>query len=111
MTKFDEYIQYRALANKYDGSQRILDLILDDPEEMKKVEAQIPHKNVCAKLPVDFVKELENVCNFLGMSKRAFIQLSLTETIKKANNTISQIYEDEIVEHEHDDKGGDKEAA
>lgn len=56
-----------------------VDHLLDTPDAASIV------KNVCAKVSVDLSNEIDAICNFLGISKRKFIEAALIEAVAKAN--------------------------
>lgn len=79
MNKFEEFLTYKCLNYKLHTPT----LLLDHAIESGGIEADFPTQNVCAKLSVDLVVELNNVCDVLGVSKRSFIESALTNALEK----------------------------
>lgn len=77
---FDQLIQYKALEqiNTLSGSDAI-DTLPDAQLEKSQM------RNVCAMITIPLFDQLENLCRFLNISKRQFIEASLIESIAKAN--------------------------
>jgi hypothetical protein len=75
-----EFLLMKALNFKYMGGGN-LDAVLEggllDEEQAEK----LPIKNVCAKLAIPLVDELEEVCGILDITKRAFIESALISAI------------------------------
>lgn len=82
-SSIDSLVTEKALAilNGHDNSS-VIDLISSDLPEVK---------NVCAKLSVKLSDDIDQVCDFLDISKRVFIEAALVDALSKAN----QIIEDE----------------
>ena len=84
MTAKNEFLIMKALNFKYVGTNDTGDILehLVETGELDGVE-HVALKNVCAKLSVTLVDEVDNVCSILGMSKRAFIERALTSLIQE----------------------------
>jgi hypothetical protein len=83
--QFEEYIIYRTLTHKYDDSGHLMDRLLER-EELNGVEV----KNVCAKITIPLVNRLENVVDFLGVSKREFIEFAILEAVQHSERIIKE---------------------
>ena len=94
MNHSTEYLLMKALNFKYQTALPVGDVIelLDKTGQ----ESPIPLKNVCAKVPETLAQELENACNILGMSKRLFVQMAITELLSRYENIAEchDIFED-----------------
>lgn len=78
----NEFMLMKALNFKYIGTNdtgKLLEYAIENGDLDNSETA--PIKNVCAKLAVPLVDKLEDVCETLGMSKRAFIEIALTNLI------------------------------
>ncbi len=78
MNKLEELLTYKALEYKLNsgpGEEAIADAMEGKPG--------FETKNVCAKLEIDLVVELEQVCSLLNMSKRTFIKAAIVEALSK----------------------------
>lgn len=103
MNEFEQYVQYRALAYKYDtlkndGLSRQLDGIIDKyPENGLESEhfKLPPIKNVCAKVSVELSDRLDNTVGKLGMSKRQFIEMALIQSLDFADHMLECVGADE----------------
>lgn len=47
-------------------------------------------KNVCAKLPLELVEEIENLSSMLQLNKREMITMALNDFLKKARDIIEE---------------------
>lgn len=53
-------------------------------------EAKKYTKNVCAKLTNEMVESMENTCSILGISKREFIQLAVSDLLDTFDDIASE---------------------
>lgn len=95
-SEFDQFVLYKALAHKFNDSSYMLDRLLD--EEHRTGHPDI--KNVCAKIHVSLSTELDEVCAFLDVSKREFIELALIDAIKRAKSAIHPVIDDLVARSE-----------
>lgn len=88
MNYSNEFLLMKALNFKYQSSLPLGDVI----EFLEKTgqESPIPLKNVCAKVPETLATELEDACNILGMSKRLFVQMAITELLARYDSIASE---------------------
>ncbi|MBS1196860.1 MAG: hypothetical protein H6R18_645 [Proteobacteria bacterium] len=88
----DLLVTHATLSIMVEGSlpQSMTDQLLESPEVASQV------KNVCAKVSVQLSDEIDNICSFLGISKRKFLEAAFIEAVDRAN----AIMETEGV-HEH----------
>lgn len=98
MSKFKEFLQYRALDFKY--SQQNIDL----SEQLiaragEGVEAPVL-RNVCAKLSVELAENIDQVCSTLGISKRLFIEHALVEACAEARQALQDVNAFEWIEEQ-----------
>lgn len=106
MPQFDQYIQYRALAFKYETlkSGVISSAIEQMIEKMPKNGLDAdglklpPLKNVCAKVSVSLSERLDNTTSTLGISKRQFIEMALIEALDRADEIMGDVGIDEALE-------------
>lgn len=79
MSDFHEFMHYRVLAYKFDAlrGDKLSDALLSSiPDDQGP-----PRQNVCAKLDNGLCERLDQVVNFLGISKRLFIERALIEAL------------------------------
>ena len=78
----NEFMIMKALNFKYLNSNEF-GKILEHSIENGVLDSSdtTPVKNVCAKLSVLLVDKVDDVCETLGMTKRAFIEIALTNSI------------------------------
>lgn len=86
---FEQLIQYKALSHKFDDSDKIMDMVLNDPVNEEQINARF--KNVCAKLPQELVERMEGTCGLLDMSKRRFIELAVVEALNRCDQIIDEV--------------------
>lgn len=106
MNDFEQYIQYRALAYKYDTLKNAnisasLDGLIDKlPEQgFEQDGVNFPAvKNVCAKVSVELSERLDNTTSILGMSKRQFIEMALIQSLDFADHMLECVGADEALE-------------
>jgi len=106
MNDFEQYIQYRALAYKYDtlkgaNLSRSIDHLIDKlPEQGFEAEGVNfpPVKNVCAKVSVELSERLDDTVSTLGMSKRQFIEMALIQALDFADHMLECVGVDQALE-------------
>lgn len=112
MKYFDQVMQYRALAFKFSfsgGSGNALDDMLENAVTSGVVEQAIPMQNVCAKLSVDLVQQMEEKINILDISKRRFIELAVIQALHRIDEIFSEL--DVFENLREESKESDREAA
>lgn len=45
----------------------------------------LPLKNVCAKVSIELSSEIDGICNFLGISKRRFLEAAFVDAVASAH--------------------------
>lgn len=106
MNDFEQYIQYRALAYKYDTLKganlaRAFDPLIDKlgEEGFEGEGVTLPAvKNVCAKVSVELSDRLDQTTSILGMSKRQFIEMALIQALDFADHMLECVGVDEALE-------------
>lgn len=82
-----EIILSKVLNFKHSASIQggaLVDQLLETDEAKKHV------KNVCAKLTNEMVDSMENACSLLGISKREFIQLAVSDLLETFDEIASE---------------------
>jgi hypothetical protein len=99
---FNQYIQHKALAFKFDDSDKLLDMMLSQKENEEQIGG-VKFKNVCAKLTEQLVDRMENTCGVLQISKRKFIELAVIEALERCDAIIEEVdpFEHRTVESEN----------
>jgi len=123
MKEFEQFIEYRALAYKFESRNTLdkimqgfetgsLQLIGDDGQpKLGSIEDVIPLQNVCAKLSVQLVERMESRLAVLSMSKRQFIEMAVISALEKIDDIFQMV---DIHEFDQDRseavnaQGGDK---
>lgn len=86
MSDFNDFIQYRALALKFEReNQELTDAVISSGDE------PIPLRNVCAKLTVELSDRIDATVALLRISKRVFIERALIEAMDKADAAIAAV--------------------
>ena len=86
MSDFNEFIQYRALALKFERqNQDLTEAVISSGHE------PIPLRNVCAKLTVELSDRIDSTVAVLGISKRLFIERALIEAMDQADAAIAAV--------------------
>lgn len=80
---FESLIRYKALSQRYTSANSCLvdHFIQQDGEA---VEKQLGLKKVQFLVSAPLHKELQDVCGYLGMSQREFLESMLSEALTKA---------------------------
>ena len=65
----------------------LLDAVLDD--RLGSTE-QMPVRNVCAKISSELADRLDNLCSFLSISKRRFIEAAIIDALEKSGEIIRE---------------------
>ena len=78
-------LECKKLHNGADNN-RFVDALLDQNPEM----AEALTKNVCARLPIGLVEEMEGLSGLLDLNKRAIITMALHDFLDKARDTITE---------------------
>lgn len=99
--EFEEFVLYKALSHKYDDSGFILDKLLDEG----LASGDITIRNVCAKVPSTLVDRLDEVCGFLHVSKREFVERALVDALDRASSVMEPVL-DHLVESSKDRNSG-----
>lgn len=86
---FHQKIQYHALHHMYgtDGNKIIDSMLASDPSIAEKNKL----RNVCALIHSELFDRLENMCSFLDISKREFIEYALIEALNLANKITEEV--------------------
>lgn len=79
--QFTDLIQLQVLKRKETFPARTLDDILNRTEDPDI-------KQLCAKVHVSLVKDLDEVCSLLDMTKRQFIEAALVDALARAHHAI-----------------------
>lgn len=96
MNDFEQYIQYRALAYKYetlknDSLTLAINQVIDNTP-LEGIEADgfklPPLKNVCAKVSVELADRLDETIGKLGMSKREFVEMAIIQSLDFAEHVL-----------------------
>lgn len=91
--QFEEFVLFRALCHKYDDSGRITDKLFEEGAAVGDVTI----RNVCAKVSSTLVDRLDEVCVFLGVSKREFIERSLVDALDRASVVMEPVLDDLVL--------------
>ena len=89
MSDFNEFIQYRALAFKFERQN--IDLTEHFTENAPEGVGPIPLRNVCAKLTVQLSDRIDATVAVLGISKRLFIERALIEAMDQADAALAAV--------------------
>lgn len=94
-TVLEQRMIQKALAFKFDDSDKLIDGLLESSEhpEFKK-----KFKNVCAMLSEPLVNRLESTLGILSISKREFIEMALIEALDKADKVMDEFGIDDFIE-------------
>lgn len=86
MNDFNEFIQYRALAVKFERqNQELTEAVIASGHE------PLPLRNVCAKLTVELSDRIDSTVAVLGISKRLFIERALIEAMDQADAALAAV--------------------
>lgn len=82
----------------------LLDLIAED-----RLEANIPLKNVCAKVTPQLADQIDEVVGLLGVSKRRFLEAAFVEAVQRAHEIMKAEGVWEAIEEDvaQDNAGGE----
>lgn len=101
--QFEEFILFRALSHKYDDSGHITDKLLEDGAST----GDLTIRNVCAKVPSTLVDRLDEVCGFLHVSKREFVERALIDALDRASVVMEPVIDDLVeMTKDRDSKAG-----
>lgn len=91
-SKIDSLVTEKALSLINDtGGDAILDHVIDGEDGLPlRTFEPLPLKNVCAKVSVQLSTEIDKVCDFLGISKRRFLEAAFLDAVEKAHAIIDQ---------------------
>jgi hypothetical protein len=88
---FDQFIQYKALAFKFNAMGAHTSEILETAINEAVAKGEPKLKQVCAPLSVELVEQMEEIIGLLGMSKREFIELAVIEACAKARVIMDEV--------------------
>ena len=91
-SKIDSLVTEKALSLINDsGIDAVLDHVIDGEDGLPlRALEPLPLKNVCAKVSVQLSHEIDKVCDFLGISKRRFLEAAFLDAVEKAHTIIDQ---------------------
>lgn len=79
MSKFEEYVKYRALAFKFQDVTQNSTLLEHAIDQLPETD----FKHVSAKLSAALVERLDKQIQILDMSKRQFIEIALIDALDR----------------------------
>lgn len=79
--QFTDLIQLQVLKRKETFPARATDELIN-----RSADPSI--KQLCAKVHVSLIQDLDEVCALLDMSKRQFIEAALVDALERAHSTI-----------------------
>lgn len=95
MSDFQQFIQYRALARKFELQNiDLTEAVLGSDQE------PVPLRNVCAKLTVELAERVDNTAAVLGITKRLFIERALIEAMDQADAMLTELGVFDAIEKE-----------
>lgn len=87
MDDLTEVLTYKVLHFKQTAHNgHLLEMCLDDPEEAQR----LPVRNVCAKLSTALADRLDQTCDLLSISKRAFIEAAVIHALNRADEIMEE---------------------
>lgn len=101
---FEKKLALQSLRFSVDSSSKLLDMMLDDPQESEKLKGKF--KNVCAMISQPLTERLEHTLDILDMSKREFLEGAIIDALDKAELIMQEngVY-DSMQSHSVTDKG------
>lgn len=86
-SKLDALVTKQSLAfvHAYD---EILENTLEDPEARLAAKSEI--RNVCAHVSKELAEEINQVCKFLDIKKRAFLEAAFIDAVERAHQIMEQ---------------------
>ena len=91
MNQLTELLMYKALHFKQrgqNGFSMILEhMVGEDSEVIDKLQI----KNVCAKVSEQLADRLDNMCGFLDLSKRRFIEAAIINALDEADRVAAEV--------------------
>lgn len=90
-SRLEQKLLQKALNVKFDAVENdpLSDLVIDSIASSDVAPAKL--KNLCAYVTPAFAEALEQKINFLGMSKREFITLAISEAMLMADRIIEEV--------------------
>lgn len=88
---FKQLIQLKSLetVRSLTGSGEIVDAMLKQSGESMEKSGQM--RNVCALITNDLFNELESFTNFIGVSKRQFIESAIIKSLEDAKEIAKEV--------------------
>lgn len=92
MTTNNEYLEYLVLQRKYgDRGYDVIDHAIAQGEE-------VPVRNMCAKVHPHLIERVEECCDFLGITKRRFIESAVAEAVRQSEELVADHFEKELAQ-------------
>lgn len=85
-----ETLILKALQFKSIQSGASMDGLVDTILAQNPDQADAITKNVCARLPIGLVEQMEQLCGFLDLNKREIITMALIDFLQKANGVLDE---------------------
>lgn len=80
-----QFKQLQQQGHSLEASDLVDQLLASDPQKADELS-----KNVCARLPIHLVHELESICGLLNLNKREVITLAVEDFLEKAAATLEE---------------------
>lgn len=97
-----DYLKFKTLAHRFESPAELsveqgISLFTDflrKPDDTDFTSEEIEHllqlQNVCAKIPVHLVKQLEATIEVISMSKREFIEIAIISAIEETHRIFAE---------------------
>jgi PHP family Zn ribbon phosphoesterase len=83
--EFEETVLAKVLERKLDlGSESLLEYV------MEKEVLEVPCRNICAKITTQLYDQINQHCNYLGISKRKFVELALVAALDRTEQIMRE---------------------
>ena len=74
--------------------------LIDSLLAKSEIADKLPLKNVCAKVSAELADEIDQICDFLDISKRSFIEGAFIDALRQAREIIdAEGLHDYLTEH------------
>lgn len=90
MKRQTEFLTYHLLKIKQENANNgVIDYIIDNHSDKELEDGGI--KNVCAKLHVSLVDDIDKAINFMDISKRQFIETAVISALQEFHELYDQL--------------------
>lgn len=100
-TKLDALVTRQSLAFVHAYDEILEDMVSDDET---RLAAKAETRNVCAHVSKQLADQIDEVCKFLDIRKRAFLEAAFIDAVDKAHEIMKEEGVYQVIDHANQEK-------